>query len=87
MSPPTGAENHGADTLPVRGNDQVEAPEGPLRRAPARGLKTLQATWERLKRKKKDKLPNPNRSFLKLVLYRSYRTFKEYRYSTVVLDQ
>ena len=41
MSPPTGAENHGANTLPVRGNAQVEAPEGPLRRAPARWAENL----------------------------------------------
>ena len=36
MSPPTGTGNHGANALPVRGNVQVEAPEGPHRRAPAR---------------------------------------------------
>ena len=36
MSPPTGTGNHGANALPVRGNVQVEAPEGPHRRAPGR---------------------------------------------------
>ena len=36
MSPPTGTGNHGANALPVRGNVQVEAPEGPHRRAPER---------------------------------------------------